>query len=249
MVIKPVLSWIHGLGRSRQDMVPFASALLPDLECVAPNLLGHARRPLPDRLSVEAFAMDLLATLDRAGIQNPYLVGWSFGGRVALYLARRFPDRFPGVCLLGVNYEEKPAMRIGLRFYDPDREREPPLGPHQRRLYSLIHSWFSDELEKPTYLTDDHLKEIRTPVLIFSGKSDIVVPPHEAEMLHSLLPNARLSMFEGSIHPSKDRPYREVPLDVLRKEVLQFVEDVDSGAFPRNEAELGGQARIPVQPL
>jgi pimeloyl-ACP methyl ester carboxylesterase len=233
---KPNVAWIHGLGRSRRAIMPFAEALLPDVQCWATNLLGHGDRPVPPKFSTETFALDLLDSYDRAGIRNPYLVGWSYGGRVALYLARNFPDRFPGICLLGMNFEQRRGIAQVLDYYDPDRPRKEPLSEHRRSLYRTIHNWFLEQLNEPPQLTEEILKEIRTPVLIFAGKSDPIVPVRDAEILYASLPNARLSLFDGSIHPSREHPGRDVPLSILRREILQFVVDVESGRFHSDRA-------------
>lgn len=228
---KPNVAWIHGLGRGIPAITPFARALVPDVECWATNLIGHGDRPVPSKFSTEAFALDLLESYDRAGIANPYLVGWSYGGRVALYLARNYPDRFPGICLMGMNFEQKRGIARVLDYYDPDRPREEPLSEHRRSLYRTIHNWFLEQLNEPPQLTAEALGEIRTPVLIFAGRSDPIVPVADAEILYASLPNARLSLFDGSIHPSRDHPGRDVPLDILRREILQFIEDVEAGRF------------------
>ncbi|MFO7255288.1 MAG: 2-succinyl-6-hydroxy-2,4-cyclohexadiene-1-carboxylate synthase [Bacillota bacterium] len=83
--------------------------LLPELarrrRVVAVDLLGHGRsrtvagRPQPERYRMEAQAEDLLAILDRMGLERVDLLGYSMGGRVALHLALHVPERLGALVL------------------------------------------------------------------------------------------------------------------------------------------------------
>src|ERR1700722_18019316 len=63
--------------------------------------------------SDEAFAADALAVMDETGTARATLVGLSAGGRFALMLAARHPERVEGMVLIG------PAVEIG----DPHKVR------------------------------------------------------------------------------------------------------------------------------
>ena len=45
-------------------------------------------------------AADVIGLLDALDIRDPLLVGHSFGGMLALYLAAHFPERFPQIVVL-----------------------------------------------------------------------------------------------------------------------------------------------------
>src|SRR5690606_15918697 len=71
--------------------------LLPELarrrRVVAVDLLGQGRTRM------EAQAEDLLAILDRMGLERVDLLGYSMGGRVALHLALHVPERLGALVL------------------------------------------------------------------------------------------------------------------------------------------------------
>jgi pimeloyl-ACP methyl ester carboxylesterase len=176
-----------------------------------------------DQFSTEVCAHDLLENLDKAGVDNPYLLGWSYGGRVALYIARHFPDRVRGICALGTNFEPERAIRAAVAFYDPNRPRSRPLPDHERKLFGVLHAWVLGRMGQPPEISEADMAAINLPVLVLSGAQDPLVPIDDAKTLYSLLRNARLVLFEGTVHPAK-----VMPLDVVRDHVLQFVRDVEA---------------------
>lgn len=91
---------LHGfLGRGR-DWATLAPRL-DGLRVLAPDLPGHGdAATLPRGASVfEAAAEAVVATLDAAGVRRAGLVGYSMGGRLALYLALTHPERWTHLVL------------------------------------------------------------------------------------------------------------------------------------------------------
>jgi 2-succinyl-6-hydroxy-2,4-cyclohexadiene-1-carboxylate synthase len=70
--------------------------------CIAVDLPGHGKTQLPelDRYyTIASTARGLIGCLDALQIEKCHLVGYSMGGRLALYLALHFPDHFIKVVL------------------------------------------------------------------------------------------------------------------------------------------------------
>ncbi len=67
--------------------------------CLHPDLPGHGGSLLDPNSGMAETAQDLVAWLDSLGIGQTQLYGYSMGGRLALYLAVHWPDRFPSVLL------------------------------------------------------------------------------------------------------------------------------------------------------
>ena len=91
---------IHGANSAAAEMAPFIEALRPYTRAVAPSLPGHGGRALPERMTVADFAGDVIAYMDREGIARDVITGYSFGGLVALYIARHYPQRVTAVVAL-----------------------------------------------------------------------------------------------------------------------------------------------------
>lgn len=91
---------LHGfLGRGA-DWTPLAPGL-PGFRILAPDLPGHgAAQDLPDSVfSMQGAAGAVLETMDARGIERAALLGYSMGGRLALYLALHAGERFSHLVL------------------------------------------------------------------------------------------------------------------------------------------------------
>jgi 2-succinyl-6-hydroxy-2,4-cyclohexadiene-1-carboxylate synthase len=86
---------------SGADWAGVISALDERFYCVAPDLPGHGDSVglAPEDYTIEGAAKMLRNLLDALEISRATLAGYSMGGRVALYLALRYPERCAGLFL------------------------------------------------------------------------------------------------------------------------------------------------------
>lgn len=64
------------------------------------DFYGFGKTPHPDYpLTVEDYADGVLELMDKLGIKKATLVGHSFGGRVAIYIAQSIPRKSKNSCL------------------------------------------------------------------------------------------------------------------------------------------------------
>lgn len=141
----PDVLLLHGLGGAKSSFLETAAALsaagrrvhVPDL----PGF-GSSSKPLTAPYSARWFAETVIETMDALGIDRADLVGNSMGGRVAIEVGLRAPERVGCLALLC------PAVAFVKRSYHPIvRLARPELGllPHAipraavaRRLWSLF---------------------------------------------------------------------------------------------------------------
>ena len=97
---EPALLFLHGFLGSGRDWTEVAEAF-PDYPCILVDLPGHGLSAgCPARLyPMPEAALALLAVLDRLGVERCVPVGYSMGGRLALYLALSRPRRCRGLVL------------------------------------------------------------------------------------------------------------------------------------------------------
>jgi len=99
---KRPLLLLHGFTGSSRNWEPVLPELAARFMVIAVDLLGHGRSAAPTRPArymIEAAAADLIDLLDQLAIEQTSLLGYSMGGRLALYLAAQYPQRFQALIL------------------------------------------------------------------------------------------------------------------------------------------------------
>jgi 2-succinyl-6-hydroxy-2,4-cyclohexadiene-1-carboxylate synthase len=113
----PVLA-LHGFTGSGESMEGVERALADTHAVHRVDLVGHGESAAPK--DVAPYAMDrcvdqLAALLGTLEIERAHLVGYSMGGRTALTMAARRPERVASLCLVGATpglaHEEERAER------------------------------------------------------------------------------------------------------------------------------------------
>lgn len=89
------LLFLHGFTGAGEDFLPLMRALSARARCLAVDLPGHGDTQVGtdlERFTVVQTARDLRALCAQIGAQQPVLIGYSFGGRVALSSACLYPS-------------------------------------------------------------------------------------------------------------------------------------------------------------
>jgi esterase len=89
----PPLVVLHGLLGSSRNWQSAGRDLAARFHVLAPDLRNHGQSPHDSDASYEALVGDVLAWLDAQGLGRVSLLGHSMGGKVAMLLATRHPER------------------------------------------------------------------------------------------------------------------------------------------------------------
>jgi pimeloyl-ACP methyl ester carboxylesterase len=97
----PVLA-VHGLGATKGSFLPTVVALSGGFRMIALDLpgFGDSSKPIGASYDARFFATACVDLLDALGLESVHLIGNSLGGRVALEIALRHPDRVGRIALL-----------------------------------------------------------------------------------------------------------------------------------------------------
>jgi len=111
----PAVVLLHGLGATNASMLPTLADLSHDHRVLAPDLPGFGDSGKPVRAYHAAFfARWLAALLDAVGIPRAHVIGNSMGGRAAIEVGLRTPERVDRLVLLA------PSMAFRrLRLFTP----------------------------------------------------------------------------------------------------------------------------------
>lgn len=110
---------LHGFSGSGANWAEHAEAFAPHFEVITIDLLGHGHSETPadpGRFAVEPVAGDLIAIFDGLALPSLNLLGYSMGGRLALYTALTDPARIGRLVLEsaspGLKTEAERAARV-----------------------------------------------------------------------------------------------------------------------------------------
>lgn len=126
----PDVLLLHGLGGAKSSFFDIAASLSQRYRVHALDLpgFGASSKPTIAPYSARWFAETVLAAMDDLGIERAHVVGNSMGGRIAIEVGLRSPDRVASLGLLC------PAVAFVKRTYHPIvRLMRPELGlvPHR----------------------------------------------------------------------------------------------------------------------
>jgi pimeloyl-ACP methyl ester carboxylesterase len=180
---------LHGLGATKASFFDTAAALTAAghrVHVIDLPGFGSSSKPALAPYSARWFADTVRGLMDRLGIERAHLVGNSMGGRVALEVALRHPERVSGLGLLA------PAVAFVRRGYHPlVRLLRPEFGllPHRFGRATVARQFWS------LFADSD---------LVDPSVADVVVD--EFQRIYSSA-GARLAFLAAARHMYLDRPF------------------------------------------
>ncbi|MCR5888379.1 alpha/beta hydrolase [Hymenobacter sp. J193] len=213
------LHYWAGSGRAFQ---PVADLLAPDYAFLAPDLGGFGEAPMSaGGFSVDAYADEVAAFIQKHGLSRYVLVGHSMGGKIALALAARQPPGLAGVALLSPSPPTPEPMTdedraASLRAWGKLAEAESTLRRitvralprhwHQQivadNLRSSRAAWDAWLLHGSRENLTDRVCAIAVACTILAGDQDAVMSPsvHGLETLPLLPEGTPLEIIGGAGH-------------------------------------------------
>ncbi|MFF0279427.1 alpha/beta fold hydrolase [Rhodococcus aetherivorans] len=239
---------LHGSGpgvsgwANWQHTIP---GLAEHFRVIAPDTVGYGATSRPGDVvySLRTWSDHILGLLDVLELDRVSLVGNSLGGRMALDLAERHPERISRMVLMGspgVGMTVTDGLKA-LRAYEPSLENMRAL---LLDYFAVNPSIITDELVRIRYeagletfdayramfldprhkgnelgITEEQVRSIRTPSLLIHGREDKVVPPEVSWTMLHLLQDADLHVFARCGHWTqieRAAEFNELVADFLR---------------------------------
>ena len=233
---KDSLVFIHGAGGNWTSWYLQRDYFSRDFNCFIMELPGHGAAQDRGAQEVKSYALWIMGALEELEVTDPFVIGHSMGGAVAMDLALRFPAIPKGLVLVGTGarlrvlphiLEEikedfvqavesvceitfaKNAPKEMLRVAKAEMLKNSP---------DVLHGDFSacdrfDIMEK--------VGGINTPTLIICGEQDALTPIKYSRYLAERISGSRLEVIEGAGHMVMlERP------EQFNKKVETFVRSV-----------------------
>jgi pimeloyl-ACP methyl ester carboxylesterase len=218
---------LHGAGGLR--LTPAHELLSRRFRVLVFEMPGFGLSPENSRTqTMPELAVTMAAAVAQLGIDRFNLMGTSFGGKTALWLALQHPERVLALVLeapAAIRPEgsaapsgspEEMARRL---FAHPERlpplpAVDPAVQAKTRKLVGRLRGPDRDpDLER-------RLRDLTAPTLVLFGTLDAVIPPEMGHFYRELMPNCHLIFVYDAGHGiSTDRPaaFAEVTLDFLER--------------------------------
>jgi len=207
---------LTGAGGNAAVWFPHVAALAEDGPVYGIDMPGDANPSVPRALMTPpaACAAWLDELLGKLSDRPAHLVGYSYGGWVAMNQAIRAPGRVASITLLDPAGLTKPDARFYRWLTISGLASMTPM-PLRRRLARWLDSpamlqpelmtlmWaairgYRMEQKFPGVLTDDELRAIDVPVLLITGARSALLTPAQARARGSLIPHAEVAIVPGS---------------------------------------------------
>ena len=238
----PALVHLHGAGGLR--LTPGHDLLSRKFRLIAFEMPGFGASPENDRTKyMPELAATMAKAADALSLDQFNLMGTSFGGKTALWLASQQPDQVRALVLEApaairpsgseppAGTPEEMARRL---FAHPERVAPlPPPDPAVRaktaRLVARLRGPDRDaDLEA-------RLSGLAIPTLVLFGTLDRVIPPEMGHFYKELMPNCHLVFVYDAGHAiSTDRPeaFTEVVADFLERREAFVISRTDTVINP-----------------
>lgn len=219
----PVVVLSNSLGATRAMWDPQVPALAERFRVITYDTRGHGESPVPDGpYSIDDLVDDVVALLDRLGVERAHVAGLSLGGMTGMRLAAREPQRVHRLALLCTSALLGPRQNWLDRAHTARTEGTGALAP------VVVGRWFTPEFaaaEPKTVARMEamiaaqpgegyascceaiadldllaDLPSIAAPTLVISGWQDPATPPEHQQTIVDGIPDAELLTVSPGAH-------------------------------------------------
>ena len=235
---------IHPIGLDHTCFDQLVASLGTDVAVLRMDLRGHGRSPMAAAADgIEAYARDVDALLAATKFGPAVVVGFSFGGMVAQYLATAFPADVEALvfaaCASTFSDEQRAmlaergeaARRGGMgsvveatlqRWFSESFRRGPRIAPfRQRLLEDAPEAWAQAWRAIAALDVADRLGQIRVPTLCLAAGADLAAPPPVVSAIAGRIPGSRFVVVPDASHML----FIEEP-DVVAAEMRRFLASI-----------------------
>jgi 3-oxoadipate enol-lactonase len=239
----PALVFTGSLGTDLTMWEPQAELLKSRFCTLRYDIRGHGRSPVPPGpYSMDDLGSDLLALLDRLGIERACLCGLSIGGMISMWVAAHAPERVERVVLCST------SAKLGPPEVWLERAATVRAGGVEAVADGVLGRWFTPEFTAAHPDVIDRMRGILTatppegyagcceaiaemdltpdlpsiaaPTLVIAAEDDPSTPPEHGRRIADLIPGARFKVVSPAAHLATiERP------DLTTSMILRFLSD------------------------
>lgn len=215
--------FLGSLGSTHRMWEPQSRAFGDDYRVLCPDTRGHGNSPVPTGpYSIAGLSADIIALLDRLGVERAHVVGLSLGGMIAMEMASSYPERVRSLAVLSTSarlgpreaWTERAALVRGTgtaavssavvgRWFTADFAAANPglIADMQRMIEHTPAEGYAACCEAIAEMDlRDRLGAISAPTLVIAGRDDPATPPERLQAIASAVQNATYLELSPAAH-------------------------------------------------
>ena len=201
----PPVLLVHGAAGFLETMHPFITALAPTHTVIAVDSRAQGRSTdSAAPLSYAQMGDDMIKLLDKLGIAQIDVIGWSDGGIVGLDMAMKHPSRVRRLVAISANFD---ANGVAPNALGPQAQAEiaaeikpfyDAIAPDPSHFPVMVRKIMVMVTTEPHY-TIAELGRITARTLIVAGENDLILRRHTDALAHAI-PGAKEVIVPGATH-------------------------------------------------
>ena len=220
---------IHGFPHDHTLWEPQLAELSDAARVIAPDLRGFGLvEEVPHVMTMDDYAADIKALLDRLGIEKAVIGGLSMGGYVALAFAASYPEALRGLILCSTRAVADGEQAREGRYATAQKALDEGMVPLAEAMLpkmigersALANPDMSMAVEnmmarqspeavaaaaRGMAIRPDRtlmLADIKVPTLVITGSADTLIPPAESEAMAAKIPKCEVVVIPNVAHLS-----------------------------------------------
>ncbi len=199
---------LHGGLSSMQSFSNLIPELSKHFRVIVTDAPGEGRSEGPDSISYKLLAVYASKLIDMLKLDSVYVYGFSLGGNTALQLAADRPDKVKLTVVHSAVYHYNgfgpgfggdkvtpEMMEVQPKVWLEDHLKKSP----QKEKWKAHVRSVAKMMATRDIISEDRLKQIKSPVLIVQGDNDLITPEHAIQM-HRLIKGSQLCIMPGTTH-------------------------------------------------
>ena len=214
---------LHGWMGAIATTAPIWRYFMQSIKVVVIDFPGQGGKSgmLTESWGVPEYSEMVKSFMEELNIVKPHVIGHSFGGRVIIYLASKYPDIFDKIILTdAAGIKKKLSLKTWakiklfktakffLKIITPKEKYDEKLNKLRKKFGSSDYSAISSNVIRETFNKvvnldlEKNLKDIKRPTLLIWGENDKDTPLYMAKIMERKIEDSGLVVLKDAGHYS-----------------------------------------------
>ena len=210
---------LHGWGTNSDSLIPISNYLKKIYQTISLDLPGFGKSDIPlNSFSGDDYKNIVLKFISLLNLKNYVIIGHSFGGRIAIRIAKENPDELKGLILIdsaGIREKKTKKQKISESTFKFLKKITTKLfkGESREKILDKLRNIFgsTDYKSQKGVMRDtlvkvvnedltSFLREIKVKTLIIWGEKDKELSVKHAYIMNESIPNSKLIVLKNCGH-------------------------------------------------